>query len=94
MLGADERAQVLEDWNDTAAEVPAGTLADLFAAQAARTPDAVAVSCEGISVSYRELDARAGRVAGVLAARGAGPESVVAVVMDRSAELMAALLGV
>ncbi len=94
VLGPDERAQVLEDWNDTAAEVPAGTLADLFEAQAARTPDAVAVSCEGISVSYRELDARAGRVAGVLAARGAGPESVVAVVMDRSAELMAALLGI
>ncbi len=94
VLGAAERAQVLEDWNDTAAEVPAGTLPDLLAAQAARTPDTVAVSCEGAAVSYRELDDRAGRIARVLAARGVGPESVVAVVMDRSAELMAALLGV
>ncbi len=94
VLGPDERAQVVQDWNDTSAAVPAGTLADLFEAQAARTPDAVAVSCEGAWVSYRELDARAGGVARVLAARGAGPESVVAVVMDRSAGLMAALLGI
>ncbi len=94
VLGPDERAQVLEDWNDTAAEVPAGTLPELLAAQAARTPDAVAVSSEGVWVSYQELDDRAAWIAGVLAARGAGPESVVAVVMDRSAGLMAALLGI
>ncbi len=94
VLGQDERAQVVEGWNDTTAAVPAVTLADLFQAQAERTPDAVAVSSEGMWVSYRELDDRAGQVARILAARGAGPESVVAVVMDRSAGLMAALLGI
>src|ERR1700677_217515 len=94
VLGADERAQVLAGWNDTACRVPAGTLPELFEAQAARTPDAVAVACDGVMVTYAELDAAAGRVARVLAARGVGPESVVAVVMDRSAELVTALLGV
>ena len=66
--------------------MPAVTVPELFEAQAARTPDAVAVVCAGASVSYRELDGRAGRLAGLLAARGAGPEQVVAVVMDRSAD--------
>ncbi|HXL95473.1 MAG TPA: condensation domain-containing protein, partial [Streptosporangiaceae bacterium] len=94
VLDAEERAQVLQGWNDTAVPVAAGTLPGLFEAQAARTPDAVAVACEGVQVTYAELDAAAGRVAGVLAARGAGPESVVAVVMDRSAALVTALLGV
>jgi len=94
VLGASERAQVLRDWNDTACPVPAGTVPGLFAVQVARTPDAVAVACEGVQMSYRELGVRAGRVAEVLAARGVGPESVVAVVMDRSAELVIALVGV
>ena len=94
VLGAEERAQLVSGWNDTACPVPAGTLPALFEAQAARCPDAVAVACEGGWVSYAELDRRAGGLARVLAGRGAGPESVVAVVMDRSAGLVAALLGV
>ena len=93
MLGAGERAQVVRQWNDTAAAVPAGTVAELFEAQAARTPDAVAVLAAGGAVSYAELDARAGRLGGLLAGHGAGPEQVVAVVLDRSAELITALLG-
>ncbi len=94
VLSADERSQVLHGWNDTAVEVPAGTLAGLFEAQAARTPDAVAVSCEGVLLSYAGLDGAASRVAGVLAGLGVGAGTVVAVVMDRSVALMAALLGV
>src|SRR6185437_12886779 len=71
-----------------------GTLPELFAAQAARTPDAVAVCCEGVLVSYAGLDAAANRLARRLAAAGAGPETVVAVVMDRSAGLVSALVAV
>jgi amino acid adenylation domain-containing protein len=93
-LGPEEQAQVVLDWNDTAAEVPAGTVADWFADQAARTPDAVALVGGDALCTYAELDRRAGRLAGVLAGAGAGPESVVAVVLDRSAELVTALLGV
>ena len=57
-------------------------------------PDAVAVSCGDEQVTFGELDARAGRLAGVLAGAGAGAESVVAVLMGRSAELVVALVGV
>jgi non-ribosomal peptide synthetase component F len=67
---------------------------ELFAAQVMRVPDAVAVACDGVSLSYTELNARAGRLARLLSARGAGPETVVAVAMERSAELVIALLGV
>ena len=94
VLDAAERRRVLDEWNDTGAVVPAVTVAGLFGAQAARTPDAVAVADGDSVVSYGVLDAAAGRLAGVLAGRGAGPERVVAVAMDRSADLVAALLAV
>ncbi|MFI6158302.1 amino acid adenylation domain-containing protein, partial [Kitasatospora sp. NPDC051170] len=92
----DEAAldQVLAQWNDTAAEVPAATLPELFAAQAARTPEAVAVVFEDVELSYAELDARSNRLARALIARGVGPESVVAVLLERSVELPTALLAV
>ena len=94
VLSAAERAQVLTEWNETAVEVADATVPGLFQAQVAVCPDAVAVACEGVHVSYRELERRAAWVAGLVAERGAGPEAVVAVMMDRSAELAAALLGV
>ncbi len=89
-----ERDQILTRWNQTAQPVPVATLPGLFAAQAAQTPDAVAVTDADAVLTYQELDQRAARLARLLVARGAGPEQVVAVVMDRSAELVTALLGV
>ena len=86
--------QVLAGWNDTAVAVPAVTVAELFAAQAARTPDAVAVVCGGGSADVRGAGCAASRLAGCWRRAGAGPESVVAVVMERSAELVVALLAV
>ena len=95
VLEAAERAQVLAGWNDAAAgPVPAVRVPELVAARAAGIPDAVAVVCGGVHVSYGELDARAGRLAQVLVSRGAGPDSVVAVVMGRCAELVMVLLAV
>ncbi|MEU4411272.1 amino acid adenylation domain-containing protein, partial [Streptosporangium sp. NPDC023963] len=93
-LGEAERHRVLVEWNDTAPEVPAVTLPDLFQAQAARTPGASAVVHEGSALSYAELNGRANRLARLLVARGAGPERRVAVMMDRSADLVVALLAV
>ncbi len=94
VLDAAVREQVLAGWNDTARDVPAATLADLFAAQAAVSPDAVAVVSGEIQLSYAGLDAASSRLARLLIAQGAGPESVVAVVMSRSAAMVTALLAV
>nr|MDQ2816459.1 amino acid adenylation domain-containing protein [Actinomycetota bacterium] len=84
----------LAGWNDTARDVPGVTLAELFAVQAARTPEALAVQCGDRALSYAELDARANRMARYLVSLGAGPERLVAVAMDRTAGLVVALLAV
>ncbi|MFF4385043.1 amino acid adenylation domain-containing protein, partial [Kitasatospora sp. NPDC001547] len=94
VLGDAGRRRVLEEWNDTATGVEAATLPELFEAQVARTPDAVAVVSDGEELSYAELDARANRLARLLVGRGVGPESLVGVVMDRGADLVVALLAV
>ncbi|MEU8503826.1 amino acid adenylation domain-containing protein [Streptomyces brevispora] len=93
LLSEREHAH-LDGLNATARPVPEATLASLFAAQAARTPDAAAVVFEDTTLSYAELDRRAEALARRLRSRGAGPESYVAVAVPRSAELMVALLGV
>ncbi|MGD0067932.1 MAG: amino acid adenylation domain-containing protein, partial [Streptosporangiaceae bacterium] len=84
----------LAGWNDTARDVPWVTLAELFEVQAARTPGALAVECGDGALSYAELDERANRLARYLVSLGAGPERLVAVAMDRIAELVVALLAV
>ncbi|MFD7548725.1 amino acid adenylation domain-containing protein [Streptomyces sp. NPDC059816] len=71
--------------------VPDATLADLLAAQVARSPDATAVIAPGGTLSYAELDARARALAARLVRHGAGPGTVVAVALPRSAELVVTL---
>ncbi|MFG3714615.1 amino acid adenylation domain-containing protein [Micromonospora sp. NPDC047730] len=94
LLPADER-DLLAGWNDTAADFPAAqTLHGPIEERAARTPDAVAVTFEGRSVTYAELNAAANRVAHRLRAAGVGPETLVGVCAERSVELVAGLLGV
>ncbi|GAA0297708.1 hypothetical protein GCM10010302_40430 [Streptomyces polychromogenes] len=95
VLDDAERDLLLHRFNDTAAEVPAGlTVPELFEAQAARTPDAPALVCEGRTLSYRELDERADAVARELNRRGAGPEDLVVLALPRTEELVAGLLGI
>ncbi|MFD0662184.1 condensation domain-containing protein [Thermocatellispora tengchongensis] len=93
-LAAEERRLVVQEWNDTAVEVPPGTVPELIAAQAARTPHAEAVVFEGERWTYAELDARVAALAGWLRERGAGPETRVAVMIPRSAGLVVAVLAV
>ncbi|MFE4513108.1 amino acid adenylation domain-containing protein, partial [Kitasatospora sp. NPDC056783] len=78
----------------TAARDTRPTLADLVDAQVARTPDAPALYAEGATLSYAELDARANRLARLLAARGLGAEDVVALALPKSPEAIAAILAV
>ncbi|MQA27020.1 MAG: amino acid adenylation domain-containing protein, partial [Micromonosporaceae bacterium] len=94
VLDAAERRLVLEGWNDTAQSTAAGTVPELFAAQVARTPKAVAVVGGDVEWTYRQLGVRADRVASWLVSRGVRPEDRVGVVLDRSPELVAVLLGV
>ncbi|GAA0585860.1 amino acid adenylation domain-containing protein [Streptomyces crystallinus] len=94
VLGAEERERVLVDVNDTAHEVPRTTLAELFEAQAARTPDAVAAVASGTELTFAELNARANRLARALAGRGAGPERLVGLALPRTPELLVAVLAV
>jgi non-ribosomal peptide synthetase component F len=89
-----ELGRLLAEWNDTARDVPEATLAELFEQQAARTPGALAVACGDVALSYAELNERAGRLAGHLTSLGSRPERLVAVVMDKSAEVFVAWLGV
>ncbi|MFB8179419.1 amino acid adenylation domain-containing protein [Streptomyces sp. NPDC055966] len=94
LLEPAERERVLVVVNRTAAETPDATIADLFERQAARTPDRPAVTCGDVTLTYAELNARADRLASALAARGVGPETVVALAMPRTADLVTTLLGI
>ena len=67
---------------------------ELFAAQAARTPDAAAVMFEDRTLSYAALDAHANRLAHHLRSLGVGPETVVALCVERSPEMVIGLLGI
>ncbi|HEU0078069.1 MAG TPA: AMP-binding protein, partial [Longimicrobiaceae bacterium] len=93
-LTAGERAQVLEEWNRTDTPLPGESLAELFAAQAARTPGAPALVCGDERLSYAELDLRTRRLARALRREGVGPESLVGLLAPRGLPFWVAVLGV
>jgi amino acid adenylation domain-containing protein len=95
VLPPDERTRVVEAWNATARPYPTGgCVHELFEAQAGRTPDAIAVVDGDRLLSYAALNARANQVARRLRALGVGPETRVAVCLERSLELVVALFGI
>ncbi|MET8546806.1 amino acid adenylation domain-containing protein, partial [Kitasatospora sp. NPDC004799] len=94
VLTEDERRQVLTAWNDTAADDPGTTVVAAFEAQAARTPDAVAVVTESTALTYAELDARTNRLARHLVGLGVAPDRPVALSLPRTAEMVVAQLAV
>src|SRR5829696_9004834 len=95
LLTEAERHQLLLEWNDTRVDFPGDVLLHhAIAAQAARTPDAVAVVFEEASLSYAELMRRAGGLAGRLRRLGVGPEARVGIAVERSLEMLAGLLGI
>ncbi|HWE61083.1 MAG TPA: amino acid adenylation domain-containing protein, partial [Chloroflexota bacterium] len=94
LLTAAERHQVVTEWNQTDAEYPRVALHRLFEAQVARTPQATAVVFGEQTLSYRELNCRANRLARRLRERGVGPETLVGLCAERSLDLVVGTLGI
>src|SRR5262249_4303598 len=93
LLVAEERRQILEEWNETAREMPEATLGELFEEQGQRRPGETAGGYEGQALRYRELNDRANRLAHLMIGEGVGPEDVVGLAVPRSLEMIVALLG-
>ncbi|MCY1015594.1 non-ribosomal peptide synthase/polyketide synthase [Pyxidicoccus sp. MSG2] len=95
LLRDTERHQVLEAFNASPAPfVAEGPLHALIEAQAARHPSRPAVACEGLVLTYGELDRRANQLAWHLRSLGVGPETCVALCLERSVDTVVALLGI
>jgi amino acid adenylation domain-containing protein/FkbM family methyltransferase len=96
MLPEAERLRLLVDWNDTAAEIPGKDLCvhQLIEAQAARTPNQVALACDERVLTYGELNFRASQLAQHLASLGVGPDVLVGVYVQRSIEMVVAMLAI
>ncbi|MGC4890935.1 non-ribosomal peptide synthetase [Micromonospora sp. DT227] len=94
LLTDDERDLVLRAGAGATHDLPAATVTDEVQRQAAATPDAPALVCDGVTLSYAELNTAANRLARLLVARGAGPETRVALALPRSCELVVAMLAV
>jgi amino acid adenylation domain-containing protein len=90
-----QRHQLLIQWNDTASAFPDGRcIHELFAEQASQTPTAEAVALGDLRLTYAELDSRANQLAHYLRTIGVGPEVVVGLCLERSLELIVALMGI
>ncbi|WP_435136023.1 amino acid adenylation domain-containing protein, partial [Actinacidiphila sp. bgisy144] len=94
LMSGAERHRLLHAFNDTAAPLPPASVPELFARQVRATPDAVAVVAAGTELTYAQLDERAGRLAAALVRQGVRPETPVAVMLERSADLVVAILAV
>lgn len=94
IMSESEILQTIYGWNDTFYPVPETNVVKLFETQAERNPDAVAVVFGDTSLSYAQLNQRAEKLAHVLNAEGVRPERIVGLCMERSLEMLVALLGI
>jgi amino acid adenylation domain-containing protein len=94
LLGTDERRKLLVDWNATEVAPSPALLPNAFRAQVAARPDAIAIRFDDHSVSYAMLDACADAIAASLHAAGIAPGDLVGICLDRSPDMVAALLAV
>ena len=95
MLTSEERQQLLVTFNDTRCDYPGDyCVHQLFEQQVRRTPDSAAVICEDKQLTYGELNAKANQLAHYLRGQGVGPEVTVAILLERSSELVVSLLAV
>ncbi|WP_426090253.1 AMP-binding protein, partial [Janthinobacterium sp. PSPC1-1] len=94
MLDAEERSNLLAASRPLPAAYPVGTLGALFEAQVVRTPQQLAVVCEEDSLSYAELNRRANQLGGYLRQAGIGRETLVGICLERSVDMLVAILAV
>jgi amino acid adenylation domain-containing protein len=95
MLSQNERSVILDQWNDTKRPFPRDMCAhQLFTSQAAQTPSAVAVACGGRKYSYKQLDEASDGIVSMLVKNGVLPDDLVGLCMERSFDMVAALVGV
>lgn len=95
MLTPQERTRILEDWNRTKVARPRRLLLhEAVAEHAARTPGAIAVDCDGKTLTYAELEARSDRLARHLRVAGVGPEQRVALYLERGPDVVIGLLAI
>ncbi|NIM18027.1 MAG: amino acid adenylation domain-containing protein [Candidatus Aminicenantes bacterium] len=104
IITEEEKRQILEDFNRTASPYPQDkTIHRLFAEQAERTPDSVAVvghGCmdawmhENISITFRELNQKSDQLARLLCEKGVGPDAIVGIMVERSLEMIIGILGI
>ena len=95
LLLESERRDLVERWNDTTADYPRGQcIHHLFESQVDARPEAEAVAFEERAMTYAELDRRANQLARYLQGKGVGPESLVGISLERSPEMIIAILGV
>jgi amino acid adenylation domain-containing protein len=95
LLSESERRRIVGEWSGTSANAPTDRcLPQLFEEQVSRTPGAIAVESQGSRLTYAELNIRANQVAHRLRGLGVGPDVVVAILMERSVDLFACLIGI
>jgi amino acid adenylation domain-containing protein len=95
VLTENERHQILVEWNATEADYPRNALLHhLIEQQSERTPRAFAVTMGGQQLTYQQLNQRANQLANYLQKRGVGPETLVGIFLDRSIDMVVALLAV
>jgi amino acid adenylation domain-containing protein len=94
MLVPSERNRIIFDWNDTQADFPPVCVHDLVAEQIKKTPQAVAVTCNGRSLTYAQLESRSNQLAHYLIQRGVMPQSRIGIYMPRSEDSVVALLAI
>ncbi len=95
LLDKDECQRLVVEWNATKADFPAqSSIHGLFEQQVAQTPDAIALTCQGSDLTYRELNARSNRLAHYLRSFGVGPEALVGIGLERSFDMVVGLLAI
>jgi amino acid adenylation domain-containing protein/thioester reductase-like protein len=95
MLSEKEKFKILHRFNDTAADFPKDkTIPQIFREQVEKTPEKPAVYFRGQSLTYREMDEKTNQLAALLRAKGVKPQTIVGIMLDRSIEMVAGILGI